>query len=86
MKNYLSKYKRFFLVGSKDIQIKLQNFLNLFIRNDECDKNKSQNELYGELIQSMKVDLYGRKWIITRKSYNSLDNIKFKILICTVSL
>lgn len=75
------KIQTIFLVGSKDVQIKLQNFLNLFIniRNDECDKNKSQNELYGELIQSMKVDLYGRKWMITRKSYNSLDNIKFVI-------
>ena len=67
------------LVGSKDVQIKLQSFLNFFIERDKSNTNKSQNELYGELIQAMKVDLYGRKWIITKKRYNSLDNIRFII-------
>ena len=73
------KIQTIYLVGSKDVQSKLEGFLNIFTEKDKV--SKSQNELYGELIQAMKIDLYGRKWKISPKCINSLDNIKFTVFI-----
>lgn len=71
------KIQTIYLVGSKDVQEKLQNFLCLFT--DKSKILKTQDELYAELIESMKVDLYGKKLKLTIKNSNSLDKIKYTI-------
>lgn len=62
-----------FLTGNKKVQKALQNYL--FTLNGEM--NIPQEIVYGKLIQAMKMDLYGRKYLIFPKKYVSLDNIKF---------
>lgn len=71
------KVQTIFLVGNKDVQVKLKNFLSLFTNVSQA--SKTQEALYGELIQSMKLDLYGKRWWITTKSYNSIDEIKLTV-------
>lgn len=66
-----------YLVGNKDVQLKLQNFLDYLSNKDNIQMD--QNKLYGQLIQSMKLDLYGRKWKISSKAVNSLDKISFVV-------
>lgn len=70
------KIQTIFLVGSKDVQLKLKNYLNIFTTSSYSEK---QSQLYGELIQAMKIDLYGRKYYISSKSFNSLNNIQFTL-------
>lgn len=70
------KVQTIFLVGNKDVQTKLTVFLEIFF---DKGKELNQNKLYGELIQSMKIDLYGRKWKVTPKCLNSIDNIGLTI-------
>lgn len=68
------KVQTIYLVGNKNVQIKLTSFLNIFLNGTD---QLTQSKLYGELIQAMKIDLYGKKWKITIKQDNSLDEIKF---------
>ncbi len=65
------------MVGSKDVQSNLENYLKIFT--DKQNAPENQSELYGKLIQSMKIDLYGRKWKVTPKCFNSIDEIDFII-------
>lgn len=56
-----------YLVGNKDVQEALRNFLGVFGK-------ENQNELYTKLILEMKKDLYGDK-----KGSSSLDKISFTV-------
>lgn len=70
------KIQTIYLIGSKDVQNNLKEFLKIFT-DDNTTINQSKS--YGKLIQSMKIDLYGRKWKVTTKCFNSLDEIKFTV-------
>ena len=65
-----SRIQTIYLIGSKDVQKALGDFLCIFttdkIENDE------QNKLYGALIEAMKKDLYG-------KNESSLDSISYTV-------
>lgn len=71
------KIQTIFLVGSKDVQDNLKNYLEIF--DDKQKTTKNQSELYGKLIQSMKIDLYNRKWKVTTKKFNSIDEITLTV-------
>lgn len=61
-----------FLTGNRKVQKALQDYL--FTLHDEL--KIPQEIVYGKLIQAMKLDLYGRKYLILPKKYVSLNNIK----------
>lgn len=71
------KVQTIYLVGSKAVQSSLKEFLKIFTNNE--NKNIDQSKAYGKLIQSMKIDLYGRKWKVTKKCFNSVDEINFTV-------
>lgn len=61
-----------FLTGSKRVQMALRDYLAVLL--DE--KDIPQEVVYGKLIQAMKLDLYGRKYLVLSQKYISLDKIK----------
>lgn len=62
-----------YLIGSKDVQRALHDFLSIFTESSpKHDRLKKQNELYSELIRVMKKDLYGKKEV-------SLEAISFTV-------
>lgn len=65
------KIQTIYLVGNKGVQKALQNYLNVLVTGSK----DPQEELYGKLIQAMKVDLYGRKYFILSKRFSSLDKV-----------
>lgn len=65
------KIQTIYLVGNKGVQKALQNYLNMLV----AGSKDPQEELYGKLIQAMKVDLYGRKYFILPKRFSSLDKV-----------
>lgn len=71
------KIQTIYLVGSKYVQSNLKEFLKIFTNNENASINQSKS--YGKLIKSMKIDLYGRKWKVTPKCFNSVDEIKFTV-------
>lgn len=69
------KVQTIFLIGNRKVQVALSDFLKCFTGEDTVNQSKK----YGKLIQEMKLDLYGRRWKVTSKDYNSLDDIKFTV-------
>lgn len=65
-----ARIQTIYLIGSKDVQKALRDFLNIFITGK--DVSDEQNKLYGALIEAMKKDLYGKKEI-------SLESISFTV-------
>lgn len=64
-----------FLTGSKRVQIALRDYLAVLRE----EKNIPQEVVYGKLIQAMKLDLYGKKYLVLPRKYVSLDKIKLTI-------
>ena len=52
----------------------LTEYLKIF-----SDEKLNQEELYGNLIQSMKIDLYGRVFGVLPKKYRSIDKIRLTV-------
>lgn len=65
-----SRTQTIYLIGSKDVQKALHDFLNFFTTG-KVTKDE-QNKLYGALIEAMKKDLYGKKEV-------SLDSIPLTV-------
>lgn len=65
-----SRIQTIYLIGNKDVQKALYDFLNIFTTG-KVTKDE-QNKLYGALIEAMKKDLYGKKEV-------SLDSISFTV-------
>lgn len=64
-----------YLVGNKKVQQSLKNFLDMFFG----AANKTQSQLYGELLLEMKKDLYGRR--LRLNSWISLREVGFTIFV-----
>lgn len=66
-----ARIQTIYLVGSKDVQEALNNFLNILT----CPSNSKENQsdLYGTLIMAMKRDLYGKN----KKSLKSISYVVF---------
>lgn len=69
------KIQTIYLVGNKGVQKALQNYLNVLV----TEAKDPQEKLYGKLIQSMKIDLYGKKYLVLPKRFSSLDNISLVV-------
>lgn len=69
------KVQTIFLIGNKNVQLALSDFLKCFTGEIKEDQSKK----YGKLIQEMKLDLYGKRWKFTCKGYNSIDDINFTV-------
>lgn len=65
-----ARIQTIYLIGSKDVQNVLSDFLNIFKTGKVVPDE--QNKLYGTLIEAMKKDLYGKKEI-------SLESISFTV-------
>lgn len=65
-----SRIQTIYLIGSKDVQKSLENFLNYFT--GKKGNANEQDKLYAELIKAMKKDLYG-------KTDASLETISFTV-------
>lgn len=68
------KIQTMYLVGNVGMQKALTEYLKIF--NDE---KLNQEELYGNLIQAMKIDLYGRVLGVLPKKYRSIDKIRLTV-------
>ena len=64
------KIQTMYLVGNVGMQKALTEYLKIF-----SDEKLNQEELYGNLIQAMKIDLYGRVFGVLPKKYRSIDKI-----------
>lgn len=70
------KVQTMYLVGNVGMQKALTEYLKIF---DENNKNLNQEEFYGNLIQAMKIDLYGRVFGVLPKKCRSIDKIRLTI-------
>ena len=68
------KIQTMYLVGNVGIQKALTEYLKIF-----SDEKLNQEELYGNLIQAMKIDLYGRVFGVLPKKYRSIDKIRLTV-------
>ena len=68
------KIQTMYLVGNVGMQKALTEYLKIF-----SDEKLNQEELYGNLIQSMKIDLYGRVFGVLPKKYRSIDKIRLTV-------
>lgn len=70
------KVQTMYLVGNVGMQKALTEYLKIFSENN---KDLNQEELYGKLIQAMKIDLYGKVLWVFPKKYRSIDKIGLTI-------
>lgn len=70
------KVQTMYLVGNVGMQKALTAYLKIFSENN---KELNQEDLYGNLIQAMKIDLYGRVFGILPKKYRSVDKIRLTL-------
>ncbi len=68
------KIQTMYLVGNVGMQKALTEYLKIF-----SDEKLNQEELYGNLIQAMKIDLYGRVFGVLPKKYRSIDKIRLTV-------
>ena len=68
------KIQTMYLVGNVGMQKALTEYLKIF-----SDEKLNQEELYGKLIQAMKIDLYGRVFGVLPKKYRSIDKIRLNV-------
>ncbi len=68
------KIQTMYLVGNVGMQKALTEYLKIF-----SDEKLNQEELYGNLIQAMKIDLYGRVFGVLSKKYRSIDKIRLTV-------
>ena len=68
------KIQTMYLVGNVGMQKALTEYLKIF-----SDEKLNQEELYGNLIQAMKIDLYGRVLGVLPKKYRSIDKIRLTV-------
>lgn len=70
------KIQTMYLVGNVGMQKALTEYLKIFIDNNEY---LNQEKLYGNLIQAMKIDLYGRVLGMLPKKFRSIDKIRLTV-------
>lgn len=71
-KDFIDTLQIINLIGSSDVVKKTSDFVQLMI--DKSKVNKSQDELYDEMVKAMRKDLYGKKY-----NKNFPDKLSFVI-------